>query len=55
MFQDTLFTEPKMSAQKQEEYRFYNWQCVSLVRRNMTTLDLIVRDNTDLMTLLNVL
>ena len=25
MFQDTLFTEPKMSAAKQEEYRFYNW------------------------------
>ena len=55
MCQDTNFTEPSDDVTKLSEASLvYNWQYVSFVRRNNTTLDLIVRSETDMMTLINV-
>lgn len=47
-----MFTEPK--NKNEEDLYLYNWQCVSLMRRDTTTLDLIIKDNADMMVFLNV-
>ena len=54
MMQETLFTEPEQGFKLSEKQRFFNWQCVSLVRENGTTLDLLIYDSSDLMVLINV-
>ena len=46
--------EPEQGLILSEKQRFFNWQCVSLVRANGTTLDLLVYDASDLMVLINV-
>ena len=52
MWEETQFTEPDAKSEKDVE--FYPWQCVSFVRWNGTSLDLIVRNNVDMMTLINI-
>lgn len=39
----------------EEDNMFYAWQCLSIVRKNGTTLDLTIKDQVDLMCLLHVL
>jgi len=34
---------------------FYAWNCVSLLMRNKTTVDFVIRDNYELMSFLHVL
>ena len=51
---ETEFTEPDEKEKVASKHHFFNWQCVSLVRANGTTFDLIVRDSSELMTLINV-
>ena len=33
---------------------FFDWQCISLMRWNGTSLDLIVRDNDEMLALINI-
>lgn len=55
LWQDTNFTEPREEVKKLSEPSLvYNWQYVSFVRRDRTTLDLIVRNEKDMMSLINV-
>jgi len=34
---------------------FYAWECLSLVLKNRSTIDFVIKDNKDLMCLLHVL
>lgn len=54
MFEETLYTEPNKKAGTRRHIEFFDWQCVSFVRWNGTSFDLIVRDNSDLMALINI-
>ena len=55
-WQETFFTEPEEAVKEElKDLEFYNWQCVSLVRWGGTTLDLIIRDEEELMALINVI
>ena len=55
LLRHTLITEPDKGAKGlSAEAKVFNWQFVSLVRANATTLDLIVRRECDLMALINV-
>ena len=55
LLRHTLVTEPDPGAKGlSAEAKVFNWQFVSFVRSNGTTLDLIVRKECDLMALINV-
>ena len=55
MMQTTVFTEPKENEQLDEKHIPHKWQCVSLMRVNGTTLDLIIREKLEMLTFLNVM
>ncbi len=55
LMQDTVFTEPKQNEQVSDRLIPHKWQCVSLMRSNGTTLDLIIKDKFDMMVFLNVM
>ena len=55
MWLDTKYTDPDVDAMRLSDFaRVYTWQYVSFMRRNGTTLDFIVRNQNDLMSLINV-
>ena len=54
-YQETFFTEPDEKVKlEMKDFEYYSWQCVSFVRFGGTTLDLIVKDEDDMMALINV-
>ena len=55
MMQDTVYTEQNQDECNKEEYDdVFNWQLVSFIRKNGTSLDLLVKDQSDIMVLINV-
>ena len=55
LYQETFFSEPDEKVkQEMKDFEYYSWQCVSFVRFGGTTLDLIVKDEDDMMALINV-
>ena len=54
MMQETVFTEQNEKELNKEEFSVFNWQCVSFIRKNGTSLDLILKDKSDIMVLINV-
>ena len=54
MLQETVFTEPKEDDLEQKEKDVFNWQCISFIRKTGTSLDLTVKDQSDMMVLINV-
>ena len=53
MFQETFYTAPNEHI-KLPDSEFFDWQCISFVRWNGTSLDLIVRNNDEMMALINI-
>lgn len=53
MLQDTEFSDLDPEDLISQRSAFYNWQCVSLIRANGTSLDLIIRNDSELMCLIN--
>ena len=54
MMQETIFSEPDEEEKFDTMLNVFPWQCVSFMRTNGTSLDLIIKDQTDIMVLLNV-
>ena len=63
MLQETLFTEERNDASRgdglpgvgdDDDSQCFNWQCVSFIRRNGTSLDFRVSNENDIMVLINV-
>ena len=54
MMQETKYTEQKEEDKNKEEFSIFNWQCVSFIRYNGTSLDFVVKDQSDIMVLINV-
>ena len=60
---DTIGAIPQLEVDKSQENSeeapdnvdcmFYPWECLSLVRINFTTLDLVIKDSTDLLSLIH--
>ena len=51
--QDSMFSRAVTYQWKDIDNLFYAWQCVTLVRPNRTTLDLVIKDPNTLMYLLH--
>ena len=43
-----------LSQQDTDHPLFYSWECVSLVRKEFTTLDLVIKDMNELLCLIHV-
>ena len=55
LMRNTIITQPDEHARNLSgESMVYNWQFVSFMRSNGTTLDLIIRKECDLLSLINV-
>ena len=55
MMNDTLYTQPTPEEANEDQFRISNWQCVSFIRKNSTTLDIHVESMSDIMCLINVI